>query len=137
MEPWNFNISYNKLDIASGAKALTFGIKGVNDHATFLREVYHAHKIQRKLLLKLMLSDVPGLELMNSYASHQHKMYTQLVIAVVFLKVSTDKFFQHRLKCISNLECVVRPPDKRANAIPLISIANAIIPFNMIFGSNA
>lgn len=60
MEPWNFNISYDKLVIASGAEALTFGIKGVNEHATFLREVYHAQEIRRKLLLNLMLSDVPG-----------------------------------------------------------------------------
>ncbi|CAN4102203.1 unnamed protein product [Withania somnifera] len=60
MEPWNFNVSYDKLVIAYGAEALTFGIKGVNEHATFLREVYHAQEIRRKLLLNLMLSDVPG-----------------------------------------------------------------------------
>ncbi|KAL3334059.1 hypothetical protein AABB24_030695 [Solanum stoloniferum] len=60
LEPWNFNVSYDKLVIASGAHALTFGIKGVNEHATFLREVHHAQEIRRKLLLNLMLSDVPG-----------------------------------------------------------------------------
>ncbi|XP_016484361.2 internal alternative NAD(P)H-ubiquinone oxidoreductase A1, mitochondrial-like [Nicotiana tabacum] len=60
LEPWNFNISYDKLVIASGAQALTFGIKGVKEHATFLREVYHAQEIRRKLLLNLMISDVPG-----------------------------------------------------------------------------
>lgn len=61
LEPWNFNVSYDKLVIASGAHALTFGIKGVNEHATFLREVHHAQEIRRKLLLNLMLSDVPGI----------------------------------------------------------------------------
>uniref|UniRef100_M0ZYF1 FAD/NAD(P)-binding domain-containing protein n=1 Tax=Solanum tuberosum TaxID=4113 RepID=M0ZYF1_SOLTU len=60
LEPWKFNVSYDKLVIASGAHALTFGIKGVNEHATFLREVHHAQEIRRKLLLNLMLSDVPG-----------------------------------------------------------------------------
>ncbi|XP_055829637.1 internal alternative NAD(P)H-ubiquinone oxidoreductase A1, mitochondrial-like [Solanum dulcamara] len=60
LKPWNFNISYDKLVIASGAEALTFGIKGVNEHATFLREVYHGQEIWRKLLLNLMQSDVPG-----------------------------------------------------------------------------
>nr|GMD18836.1 internal alternative NAD(P)H-ubiquinone oxidoreductase A1, mitochondrial-like [Ipomoea batatas] len=59
-EPWNFSISYDKLVVAAGAKALTFGIKGVLEHAIFLREVYHAQEIRRKLLLNLMLSDVPG-----------------------------------------------------------------------------
>ncbi|KAK2988764.1 hypothetical protein RJ640_025923 [Escallonia rubra] len=60
LEPWNFNISYDKLVIAAGAEASTFGIKGVKEHAIFLREVYHAQEIRRKLLLNLMLSDVPG-----------------------------------------------------------------------------
>ncbi|KAG9142024.1 hypothetical protein Leryth_009378 [Lithospermum erythrorhizon] len=60
LEPWDFNISYDKLVIAAGAEALTFGIKGVKEHATFLREVHHAQEIRRKLLLNLMLSDVPG-----------------------------------------------------------------------------
>ncbi|XP_059626459.1 internal alternative NAD(P)H-ubiquinone oxidoreductase A1, mitochondrial-like [Cornus florida] len=61
LDPWKFNISYDKLIIASGAEASTFGIKGVKEHAIFLREVHHAQEIRRKLLLNLMLSDVPGI----------------------------------------------------------------------------
>lgn len=61
MEPWKFKVSYDKLVIASGAEASTFGIRGVREHATFLREVHHAQEIRRKLLLNLMLSDAPGL----------------------------------------------------------------------------
>ncbi|KAF8396950.1 hypothetical protein HHK36_018586 [Tetracentron sinense] len=60
-EPWNFKVAYDKLVIASGAEASTFGIRGVKEHAIFLREVYHAQEIRRKLLLNLMLSDVPGI----------------------------------------------------------------------------
>lgn len=60
LDPWNFKIPYDKLIIASGAEASTFGIKGVHEHAIFLREVHHAQEIRRKLLLNLMLSDVPG-----------------------------------------------------------------------------
>ncbi|EXB94111.1 putative NADH dehydrogenase [Morus notabilis] len=60
LEPWKFKISYDKLVIGLGAEASTFGIKGVLEHAIFLREVYHAQEIRRKLLLNLMLSDVPG-----------------------------------------------------------------------------
>ncbi|KAF3628130.1 hypothetical protein FXO38_28400 [Capsicum annuum] len=63
LEPWNFNISYDKLVIASGAQAMTFGIKGVMEHAIFLHEVHHAQEIRWKLLLNLMLSDVPVDEL--------------------------------------------------------------------------
>ncbi|OMO90425.1 FAD-dependent pyridine nucleotide-disulfide oxidoreductase [Corchorus olitorius] len=61
LDPWKFKISYDKLVIASGAQASTFGIHGVKEHATFLREVHHAQEIRRKLLLNLMLSDVPGI----------------------------------------------------------------------------
>lgn len=60
LDPWKFKISYDKLVIASGAQASTFGIHGVKEHAIFLREVHHAQEIRRKLLLNLMLSDVPG-----------------------------------------------------------------------------
>lgn len=61
LNPWKFKVSYDKLVIASGAEASTFGIHGVREHAIFLREVYHAQEIRRKLLLNLMLSDVPGM----------------------------------------------------------------------------
>uniref|UniRef100_A0A0C9RY94 NADH:ubiquinone reductase (non-electrogenic) n=1 Tax=Wollemia nobilis TaxID=56998 RepID=A0A0C9RY94_9CONI len=58
---WRFKVAYDKLIIAAGADPLTFGIQGVKEHAIFLREVYHAQEIRRKLLLNLMLSDVPGI----------------------------------------------------------------------------
>uniref|UniRef100_A0A2N9HNR2 NADH:ubiquinone reductase (non-electrogenic) n=1 Tax=Fagus sylvatica TaxID=28930 RepID=A0A2N9HNR2_FAGSY len=61
LDPWKFKISYDKLVIALGAQPLTFGIHGVEEHAIFLREVYHAQEIRRKLLLNLMLSDMPGI----------------------------------------------------------------------------
>lgn len=59
--PWNFKVSYDKLVIACGAEASTFGIHGVKEHAIFLREVHHAQEIRRRLLLNLMLSDIPGI----------------------------------------------------------------------------
>jgi len=62
LDPWKFTIAYDKLVIALGAQPTTFGIHGVYEHAIFLREVYHAQEIRRKLLLNLMMSDVPGLQ---------------------------------------------------------------------------
>ena len=56
----DFTIAYDKLVIAAGAQALTFNIQGVAEHAIFLREVTDAQKIRKKLLLNLMLSDIPG-----------------------------------------------------------------------------
>lgn len=59
-EPYRFKVAYDKLVIASGSEPLTFGIKGVKEHAYFLREVNHAQEIRKKLLLNLMLSETPG-----------------------------------------------------------------------------
>ncbi|KAM1347681.1 internal alternative NAD(P)H-ubiquinone oxidoreductase A1, mitochondrial-like [Malus sylvestris] len=60
-EPYRFKVAYDKLIIAAGAEPLTFGIKGVKEHAFFLREVNHAQEIRKKLLLNLMLSEHPGI----------------------------------------------------------------------------
>ena len=60
VKPKAFTVAYDKLIIASGAQALTFNIRGVNNHAIFLREVSDAQAIRKKLLLNLMLSDIPG-----------------------------------------------------------------------------
>ncbi|XAR59124.1 NADH:ubiquinone reductase (non-electrogenic) [Bertholletia excelsa] len=60
-EPYRFKVAYDKLVIAAGAEPLTFGIKGVKEHAFFLREVNHAQEIRKRLLLNLMLSQNPGL----------------------------------------------------------------------------
>ncbi|KAF2303410.1 hypothetical protein GH714_018102 [Hevea brasiliensis] len=60
-EPHQFKVAYDKLVIAAGAEPLTFGIKGVNEHAYFLREVNHAQEIRKKLLMNLMLSENPGI----------------------------------------------------------------------------
>ncbi|KAK3138905.1 hypothetical protein QOZ80_5AG0374970 [Eleusine coracana subsp. coracana] len=61
LEPWKFKVAYDKLVFACGAEASTFGIHGVADNAVFLREVHHAQEIRRRLLLNLMLSEVPGI----------------------------------------------------------------------------
>ncbi|XP_068324188.1 internal alternative NAD(P)H-ubiquinone oxidoreductase A1, mitochondrial-like [Pyrus communis] len=60
-EPYRFKVAYDKLVIAAGAEPLTFGIKGVKEHAFFLRDVNHAQEIRKKLLLNLMLSEHPGI----------------------------------------------------------------------------
>lgn len=59
-EPYEFKVAYDKLVIAAGAEALTFGIKGVEENAFFLRDVNHAQEIRKRLLLNLMLSENPG-----------------------------------------------------------------------------
>ncbi|KAM1205146.1 hypothetical protein ACFX2G_006083 [Malus domestica] len=46
LKPWKFEIAYVKLVIALGARPTTFGIKGVQEHAIFLREVAHAQEIR-------------------------------------------------------------------------------------------
>lgn len=54
-----FTVAYDKLVIATGAEASTFGIKGVHEHAIFLRDVKNAMDIRSKLLLNLMKCEIP------------------------------------------------------------------------------
>lgn len=56
-----FTVAYDKLVIATGAEASTFGIKGVTEYAIFLRDVKNARDIRTKLLLNLMLCEIPGM----------------------------------------------------------------------------
>ncbi|XP_021726621.1 internal alternative NAD(P)H-ubiquinone oxidoreductase A1, mitochondrial-like [Chenopodium quinoa] len=60
-ERHRFRVAYDKLVIAVGSDPLTFNIKGVQEHAIFLREVNHAQEIRMKLLSNLMLSQSPGI----------------------------------------------------------------------------
>ena len=60
MNPWKFKIPYDKLVIASGA-CINFWNPWRERTCKVLREVHHAQAIHRKLLLNLMLSDVPGI----------------------------------------------------------------------------
>ncbi|CAM6047802.1 unnamed protein product [Sphagnum compactum] len=55
-----FTVAYDKLVIATGAEASTFGITGVHEHALFLRDVKNAMDIRTKLLLNLMKCEIPG-----------------------------------------------------------------------------
>lgn len=55
-----FRVSYDKLVIATGAEAATFGIDGVHEHAIFLRDVKNAMDIRSKLMLNLALCEIPG-----------------------------------------------------------------------------
>lgn len=66
MKPWKFDVPYDKLVIGCRAEPTTFGIHGVREHAIFLREVRDAQEIGRKLLLNLMLSDIPGILMLGA-----------------------------------------------------------------------
>lgn len=68
-ERHRFKVAYDKLVIGVGSDPLTFNIKGVKEHAIFLREVNHAQEIRNKLLSNLMLSQSPGYSLIVMYLS--------------------------------------------------------------------
>lgn len=58
-----FKIAYDKLVIATGAEATTFGIQGVYENAIFLRDVTNAIDIRSKLMLNLMRCEIPGMDI--------------------------------------------------------------------------
>lgn len=55
-----FKVAYDKLVIATGAEATTFGIQGVYENAIFLRDVKNAMEVRSKLMLNLMRCEIPG-----------------------------------------------------------------------------
>lgn len=55
----SFEVHYDQLVLAHGARPNTFNIPGVEDHAFFLREVSEARGIRRRLVQNLMTADLP------------------------------------------------------------------------------
>ena len=60
-ESIEFNIKYDKLVIGVGALPNTFGIKGVNEYAHFLKEIVDARRIRNKIIDNIELSMRPNL----------------------------------------------------------------------------
>lgn len=56
-----FDLPYDTLIIAIGARNNTFGIPGVEEHALFLRELSDARAIREHIVASLEQADVPGL----------------------------------------------------------------------------
>lgn len=55
----SFDVSYDTLVLAHGARPNTFNIPGVEEHAFFLREVSEARGIRRRLMQNLMTAALP------------------------------------------------------------------------------
>lgn len=55
----SFNVKYDYLVLAHGARPNTFNIPGVQDHAFFLREVNEARGIRKRLVQNIMAADLP------------------------------------------------------------------------------
>ncbi|ESS68351.1 NADH dehydrogenase [Trypanosoma cruzi Dm28c] len=58
-----FNIKYDKLILAHGARPNTFNVPGVMDNAFFLREVNEARGIRKRLVQNIMVADLPTTDL--------------------------------------------------------------------------
>eukprot|EP00760_Papus_ankaliazontas_P033105 PhM_4_TR617/c0_g1_i1/m.74103/K17871/ndh1; NADH:ubiquinone reductase (non-electrogenic) len=70
-----FDLDYDYLILAHGARANTFNIPGVEDHAFFLREVYEARGIRRHLIHNVLRARLPS-------TSHQEKRRLLSVVVV-------------------------------------------------------
>ena len=55
-----FVVKFDHLVIATGAAGSMFGLKGVEEHAHFLRDVSHASRIRSKIMENLSLANTPG-----------------------------------------------------------------------------
>ena len=55
-----FYVPYDALALCTGSQGSTFGIKGVEQHAHFLRDVKNAEAIRSRLIGNIALANVPG-----------------------------------------------------------------------------
>lgn len=60
LEDRSFTVPYDTLVIASGAQPNSFGVKGVEEFAYFLKEIWHARAIRKKILENFELASQPG-----------------------------------------------------------------------------
>jgi NADH:ubiquinone reductase (non-electrogenic) len=56
-----YEVSYDKLVIAVGARSNTFNVPGVEKHAFFLKEIAHARAIRNRILTNFELSVHPNI----------------------------------------------------------------------------
>ena len=59
-DPAQATLEYDYLIIGTGATNQTFGIKGVDEHACFLKEVWDAQKIRTKVMDCIETAAFPG-----------------------------------------------------------------------------
>lgn len=55
-----YKVKYDALVLACGAKPMTFGLPGVEEHAFFLKEIHHARAIRNRILENFELATQPG-----------------------------------------------------------------------------
>lgn len=53
-------VPYDKLIVAVGARINTFGIPGVKEYCTYLKQVDHAKSIRRKIIYLFERANLPG-----------------------------------------------------------------------------
>lgn len=70
-----FSMHYDHLVIAVGARNNTFNLRGVAEHALFLRELADARAIREHIVGSLERADVPGLE-----SSERERLLTFIVV---------------------------------------------------------
>lgn len=60
MKITEFQVPYDRLIVAVGARINTFGIPGVEDHCCFLKHVNHARSIRKKIINLFEQANLPG-----------------------------------------------------------------------------
>jgi NADH dehydrogenase FAD-containing subunit len=55
-----FSVPYDRLIVAVGARINTFGIKGVEEHCCYLKQIDHARKIRRRVVNLFERAELPG-----------------------------------------------------------------------------
>jgi NADH dehydrogenase FAD-containing subunit len=119
-----FTVEYDRLVVAVGARVNTFGIPGVEEHCSFLKQIDDARQIRRKIVNLFEQANYPG--------QSEKQIQKLLTFAVIgagptgvefagelrdFIEEDGPKYYPHllkhvRIKIIEATPVVLRPFDK-------------------------
>ncbi|CAB9513606.1 Internal alternative NAD(P)H-ubiquinone oxidoreductase A1, mitochondrial [Seminavis robusta] len=119
-----FEVPYDRLIVSVGARVNTFGIKGVEEYCSYLKQVDHARKIRRKIVSLFERANLPG--------TPEEEIEKLLSFAIIgagptgvefagelrdYVEEEGPKYYPHllkhvRIKLIEATPVVLRPFDK-------------------------
>lgn len=119
-----FEVPFDRLIVAVGARINTFGIPGVQEHCSYLKQIDHARSIRKKIINLFERANLPG-----TTPSEKKKLLTFAIIGAGptgvefsgelrdFIEEEGPKYYRHllkyvRIKVIEASPVVLRPFDK-------------------------
>ena len=142
-----FEVPYDRLIVAVGARINTFGIPGVEEHCMYLKQIDHAKSIRKKIINLFERANLPG-----TTPAEKEKLLTFAVIGAGptgvefsgelrdFIEEEGPKYYKDllkyvRIKVIEASPTVLQPFDKSLQEVAVRAMTEAPIDTNKYSGN--